>query len=139
MGNSGKQGSSPLSVLIVEDNDAHARLAQKVMQTAGYRCERAASAEEALKMIAAAPPDLVLMDIMLSGMTGLEAIARLRADEATRALPVIAVTSHRAEFPAEEAMRAGADAFIAKPYHYADLIELGRNLLARREKGPGRN
>lgn len=118
-------------VLIVEDNDAHARLAAKVLESAGYTCAHAASAEQALQLIAAGAPDLVLMDLMLPGMSGLEAIAKLRAENATRAPRIIAVTSHRHGFLEADVSRAGADGLIAKPYHYAHLIELARAVLAR--------
>lgn len=122
-------------VLIVEDNEAHARLAVKVLESAGYACTHAASAEQALELVAAAAPDLVLMDLMLPGMSGLQAIGRLRAAEATRALRIIAVTSYRSEFPEEDFLRSGADGHIAKPYHYANLIELARAVLARSRCG----
>ena len=120
-----------MRVLIVEDNDAQAWLALKVLESAGYTCAHAASAEQALELIAASAPDLVLMDLMLPGMNGLEAIGRLRSAETTCALRIITVTSYPSEFPEEDFSRSGADGYIAKPYHYADLIDLVRAVLAR--------
>lgn len=118
-------------VLIVEDNDAHACLAVKVLESAGYACAHAGSAERALELISAGPPDLVLMDLMLPGMSGIDAIGRLRAARETRGLRIIAVTSYRSELPGKECSWTGADAYIAKPYHYADLIELAQEVLGR--------
>lgn len=120
-----------MRVLVVEDNEAHAQLAVKILESAGYTCTRAGSAEQALELIAAGAPDLVLMDLMLPGMSGLEAIGRLRAEAATRALRIIAVTSYRSGFPAKDCSLTGADGYIAKPYHYAHLIDLAHEVLRR--------
>lgn len=125
------QQAQAARVLVVEDNDAHAQLAVKILEGAGYACARAASAERALAMIAAGTPDLVLMDLILPGMSGLEAIGRLRADRAARLLRIIAVTSYRSDFPAKDCSLTGADAYIAKPYHYAQLIDLVHEVLRR--------
>ena len=127
-----------LRVLVVEGNDAHAQLAVRVLESAGYACARATNAERALELIAASAPDLVLMDLILPGISGLEAIGRLRAAEATRSVRIIAVTSYRSDFPARDCSLTGADGYIAKPYHYADLIDLAHEVLQRpREKSGG--
>lgn len=130
-------GRASKTVLIVDDNAAHARIAQQVLELAGYTCACADTGEEAIERIAAAPPDLVLMDLFLPGMSGLEAARQLKATPATAAIPIIAITSHRQAFSVDEATRAGVEAYIAKPFHYADLIELAGKLLARKTPAAG--
>ena len=80
-------------ILLVEDNDNNRLLVRDVLKASGYRVVEASSAEDGLRMAASLQPALILMDIQLPGMNGIEALQRLRADPATRAIPVIAVTA----------------------------------------------
>ena len=80
-------------ILLVEDNDNNRMLVRDVLQASGYRVVEAENAEDGLRMAAEQRPALILMDIQLPGMNGIEALQRLRADPATRAIPVIAVTA----------------------------------------------
>ncbi|MFH1044980.1 MAG: response regulator [Pseudomonadota bacterium] len=122
-------------VLIVEDNPTHLKLAALLMHRAGYEVASALDAATGIALARERLPDLVLMDIQLPDRNGLDAVRELKADAATRAIPVIAVTSFLSEYSEREALEAGCAGFIAKPYHYADLIDLVRALLARPRGG----
>src|SRR4029450_4293727 len=80
-------------ILVVEDNDNNRMLIRDVLRATGYRVVEAENAEDGLRIAAEQRPALILMDIQLPGMNGMEALQRLRADMATRAIPVIAVTA----------------------------------------------
>jgi len=80
-------------ILIVEDNEKNRKLARDILQVKGYRTIEAETAETGLEMAPKENPDLVLMDIQLPGMNGIQALKKLRANEATRAIPVLAFTA----------------------------------------------
>ncbi len=80
-------------------------------------------------MIGQTRPDLVIMDLSLPGLSGIDAIRKLRANETLPALPIIAVTSYRDLFPAAEAMRAGANAYVEKTGEFSELVAVVRALL----------
>ena len=102
-------------VLIVEDNDKNLKLVRDVLQAKGYQTVEAVSAEEALVIARERLPQLVLMDIQLPGMNGIEALRRLRADPATRGIPVIAISASVMQQARREIVTAGFDGFIEKP------------------------
>lgn len=110
------------TILIVEDNPSHMKLAADLLERSGYTVLRAADAESGLPMAREHRPDLVLMDLQLPGMDGIAATRMLKADAATRPIPVIVVTAYLDAHPEAEARAAGAAALIAKPYHYKDLL-----------------
>ena len=109
------------TILIIEDNPAHRKLAGLLLQRFGHATLGADSAAAGLRLAREERPDLILMDIDLPDMSGLDATRQLKADAATRAIPVIAVTAYLAEFPEQEARAAGCAGFLAKPYHHAEL------------------
>ena len=96
-------------ILLVEDNDKNRKLAHDVLVHQGYRVADAESAEEALQLARAQPPSLVLMDIHLPGMDGIEALRQLRADPTTREIPVMAVTASAMTHDRAKIMAAGFD------------------------------
>ena len=102
-------------VLIVEDNDKNLKLVRDVLQATGYQTVEAASAEEGLIIARKRLPQLVLMDIQLPGMNGIEALRRLRAEPATRNIPVIAISASVMQQARREIVQAGFDGFIEKP------------------------
>src|SRR3989304_3978085 len=102
-------------ILIVEDNEKNRKLVRDVLQVKGYRVIEADSAEVALTLAAEQTPDLVLMDIHLPGMSGIQALARLREMPATRAIPVVAFTASVMPQDRREIMSAGFDGFVEKP------------------------
>jgi two-component system cell cycle response regulator DivK len=107
-------------VLIIEDNAANMTLATFLLQSAGYSVLSAMDAEAGLTLARNEQPDLILMDIQLPRMDGFQATLLLKRDEATRAIPVIALTAMKGD---EERIRAaGFDGYIAKPMLYHEFL-----------------
>ena len=109
-------------VLVVEDNAANMRLATFLLESAGHAVLGATDAETGLTLAREEQPDIVLMDIQLPGMDGLQAAALLKQDEATRAIPVIALTALAMKGDEERIRAAGCDGYIAKPLSYRDFL-----------------
>jgi len=109
-------------VLVVEDNPANMKLATFLLQSAGHTVFAAADAEAGLTVARAEQPDLILMDIQLPRMDGLEATLELKRDEATRAIPVIALTALAMKGDEERIRAAGCDGYIAKPMRYQEFL-----------------
>jgi two-component system cell cycle response regulator DivK len=109
-------------VLIVEDNPTNMTLAVFLLQSAGYTVLSATDAEAGLTLARAEQPDLILMDIQLPGMDGLEATALLKKDEATRGIPVVALTALAMKGDEERIRAAGCDGYIAKPMRYQEFL-----------------
>ena len=121
------------TVLIVEDNPTNMTLAVFLLQSVGHTVLSALDAEAGLMLAREAQPDLILMDIQLPGMDGLEATALLKGDEATRAIPVIALTALAMKGDEQRIRAAGCDGYIAKPMRYQEFLvtiatQLARNL-----------
>jgi two-component system, cell cycle response regulator DivK len=110
------------TVLIVEDNAANMTLAVFLLQSAGHTVLSARDAEAGLTLARDEQPNLILMDIQLPGMDGLEAIAVLKQDDATRAIPVIALTALAMKGDEERIRAAGCDGYIAKPLAYKEFL-----------------
>ena len=102
-------------ILIVEDNEMNLELATDLLELSGYLVFCAQTAEEGLKMAGAELPDLVLMDISLPGMDGLEAARILKQDERTRSIPVVALSAHAMKGDEERALMMGFSGYITKP------------------------
>ena len=109
-------------ILIVEDNEHNQKLASDVLQFKGYRVLVAPTAEEGIPMALKEKPDLVLMDIHLPGMNGIEALARLRADPGTMAIPVFAFTASVMPQDRREITSAGFDGFLSKPIDLKEFL-----------------
>jgi two-component system cell cycle response regulator DivK len=109
-------------VLIVEDNPANMKLATFLLQKAGHIVLSAIDAEAGLTVARGEQPDLILMDIQLAGMDGLEATRLLKGDGATRAIPVIALTALAMKGDEERIRAAGCDGYIAKPIAYQHFL-----------------
>ena len=109
-------------ILVVEDNPINMTLAVFLLQTAGHSVLTATDAESGLRIARSDLPDLILMDIQLPDMDGLEATGRLKRDEATRAIPVIALTALAMKGDEERIRAAGCDGYIAKPLAYKDFL-----------------
>ena len=122
-------------ILIVEDNEKNRKLARDLLQFKGYRTAEAETAEAGLALAAAQPPDLVLMDIQLPGMNGIEARKRLRAEPATSAVPVIAFTASVMPQNRSQITEAGFDGFVAKPISIKEFLATIEATLAARGKG----
>jgi two-component system cell cycle response regulator DivK len=109
-------------VLIVEDNVANMKLATFLLQSAGHTVLSASDAEGGLMLARGEQPHLILMDIHLPGMDGLEATALLKRDIATSAIPVIALTALAMKGDEERIRAAGCDGYIAKPMRYQEFL-----------------
>ena len=121
-------------ILIIEDNEKNRRLARDVLQVKGYRTIEAGDAETGLALAATEHPDLVLMDIHLPGMNGIEALNALRANEATRAIPVLAFTASVMPQDRHQITSAGFDGFLSKPI---DLKEFAATIASKLAGGAG--
>jgi two-component system, cell cycle response regulator DivK len=110
-------------VLVVEDTPANMKLASLLLQKAGHRVLQARSAAEAIALAQEHRPDLVLMDIQLPGMDGLAATRALKQDDATRRIPVLALTAFAMKGDRERMIAAGCDGYIAKPIQYRSFLE----------------
>ncbi len=124
------------AILIVEDNERNRKLLRDVLAYGGYRTLEAERAEHGLEIARRERPALVLMDIQLPGMDGLTALRQLRADPATRPIPVVAVTASAMPQQREEILAAGFDAYLPKPISIQVLAETVRRLLGERRRPP---
>ncbi len=105
-----------VTVLVIEDNAANMMLATSVLKLSGYTPFQAMTAEEGIALAKAEAPDLILMDISLPGMDGLEATVILKEDSRTRNIPVVALTAHAMKGDEERCLAAGCVGYIAKPF-----------------------
>ena len=117
-------------ILIVEDNDKNLKLVRDVLQVKGYRTIEATTAEDGIKLAAEHKPDLVLMDIHLPGMNGIEALGVLRADPTTASIPVIAVTASVMQQDRKMITDAGFNGYVAKPINLKEFLDAVRTMLA---------
>jgi two-component system, cell cycle response regulator DivK len=109
-------------VLVVEDNPSNMTLATFLLNSAGHTVLTATDAEAGVALARLEQPHLILMDIQLPGMDGLEATALLKADTATDAIPVIALTALAMKGDEERIRAAGCDGYIAKPLRYQEFL-----------------
>ncbi len=110
-------------VLIVEDNDKNLKLVRDVLQAKGYQTLEAGTGEDGIRLAQERHPDLVLMDIRLPGMNGIQALAALRADPGTRNIPVIAVTASVMQQDRKQITDAGFDGYVGKPIALHELLD----------------
>jgi len=118
-------------VLLIEDNATNMELAMFLLQSAGHTVLSATDAEVGLMLARDEQPELILMDIHLPGMDGLEATALLKRDQATHDIPVIALTALAMKGDEERIRAAGCDGYIAKPMRYRDFLATVAGQLVR--------
>jgi len=118
-------------ILVVDDNAVNRRLLQVLLRFRGYEVCEAASAPEAFATLREKPPHLILMDLRLPGMDGLTATRRLKADPATREIPVVAVTSYAMKGDEETARAAGCSAYVTKPIDKTLFLETVASVLRK--------
>jgi two-component system cell cycle response regulator DivK len=116
-------------VLIVEDNEKNLKLVRDILQVKGYETVEATTAEDGIRIAIERTPDLVLMDIQLPGMNGIDALRALRADAATAKIPVIAVTASVMQQDRKLIMDAGFDAYVGKPINLREFLHAVRAAL----------
>jgi two-component system, cell cycle response regulator DivK len=117
------------TVLIVEDNEKNMKLARDVLQAKGYKTLEAVSGEDGVRLAKEKKPDLVLMDIQLPGINGIEAFRQLRADSKTARIPVIALTASVTPTDRSAISAAGFDAFVSKPINLKEFIDTVKRLV----------
>jgi two-component system, cell cycle response regulator DivK len=118
-------------VLVVEDNEKNMKLFRDVLQATGYTTLEATSGEDAVELARAHEPALVLMDVQLPGIDGVEALSRLRQDERTASIPVLALTAQAMRGDRERFLDAGFDGYLSKPVDVLELINAVREHCTR--------
>jgi two-component system, cell cycle response regulator DivK len=119
-------------ILIVEDNPKNLKLVRDTLQVKGYQTIEAETGEEGVRLAHERHPALVLMDIQLPGISGIDALGQLRADPTTRATPVIAITASVMPQDQRKVMAAGFDGFQGKPISVRELLATVREILDKR-------
>ena len=119
-------------ILIVEDNENNRMLVRDVLQSRGYQTAETDTGEEGVRLAREQKPALILMDIQLPGMNGMEALKLLRADAATRDIPVMAVTASAMTHDRHKIMATGFDAYQSKPINVREFVEAVRSVLDAR-------
>ena len=122
-------------ILIVEDNEKNRKLVRDVLQFKGYRTLEAESGELGVALARDSRPALILMDIQLPGMSGIEALGHLRADPTTRDIPIVAVTASAMMQDRQRILAAGFDGYQSKPIDVKGFVQVVAEVLA---KGPRR-
>ncbi len=116
-------------ILVVEDQEDNRQILRDLLGNSGYEMTEAGNGQEALEAVAKRRPDLILMDIQLPVMDGYEATRRIKADPATKAIPIIVVTSYALSGDEGKARAAGCDAYVTKPYSPRQLLAKVREFL----------
>ena len=117
------------TILYVEDNEMNRKIVRDLLKRTKYQLVEAFDGEAGVAKALEIRPDLILMDIQLPKISGMEATRRLRAVAATATTPIIAITSFALSGDEQKAKEAGATAYLAKPYSHFDLLNLIRKLL----------
>lgn len=117
------------TVLYVEDNEYNRKIVRQLLGRSSYRLIEAADGESGVALAQQELPDLILMDVQLPKMSGLDATQALKADSRTSHIPIIVITSFALSGDREKAMNAGASSYLAKPYSPRELLALVRQFL----------
>jgi two-component system cell cycle response regulator DivK len=121
----------PKRILVVEDNKLDMRLLKDILEGSGYETLQAADGLEAIDLAFASLPDLILMDIQLPETSGLEVTRRLRGDDRSRRIPIVAVTAFAMGWHEREALDSGYDAYISKPISVLGFLNTVESFLSR--------
>ncbi len=121
-------------ILVVEDNEKNMKLFRDVLQAVGFRTLEAGAGARAVELATEHGPDLVLMDIRLPDIDGVEALGRLRADKRTASIPVLALTAQAMEGDRERFLAAGFDGYLSKPVNIAELVATVKHYCDGRER-----
>lgn len=119
-------------ILIVEDNEKNLKLVRDVLQVKGYETIEATTGEDGIKLAVDHKPDLVLMDIQLPGINGIEALHALRADPSTASIPVIAVTASVMQQDRKMITDAGFDGYVGKPINLKEFLDAVSNTIGKK-------
>ena len=127
--------TGPQVILIIEDNARNLKLARDILNHAGYRTLEAENGEDGLALARAELPDLVLMDVQLPGIDGVEALGRLRADPLTAEIPVVALTAFAMKDDRDRLLSVGFDAYLEKPLNVHEFPSQVAAVLRRANVG----
>jgi two-component system, cell cycle response regulator DivK len=114
----------PKKVLVVEDNELSLRLLIEILEYEGYAVLSTELGEAAIELVRQHRPDLILMDIQLPGISGMETAQRLKGNAQTRTIPIIAITAFAMSGDEKKILASGCDAYISKPFRVAELLTL---------------
>ncbi len=122
-------------ILVVEDNPKNLKLVRDVLQVSGYEVVAASNGEDSVRLADETPPDLILMDLQLPGIDGVEALQRIRAGSRSRARPVpaLAVTAFAMDQDRQRAFSSGFDGYVEKPINVRGLLQQISDLLERED------
>jgi CheY-like chemotaxis protein len=121
------------TILLVEDFDDTRLMMKLWLVKNGYRVLEAETGQEAIKVAQRERPDLIIMDVMMPGMNGLDATQRIREDQALRRTPIVAVSAYGANEYRSIAIEAGCNEYVSTPFEPSALAELIKSLIAKRE------
>jgi len=130
MPEAGANGSRPFTVLVADDNEGAQRLCKRVLEKAGYGVLIAADGLQAVDIALSQRPAMILMDVAMPGIDGLEAMRRIKAE--VPAMPIVIASAHSMASDRERFLAAGADNVLSKPFRLADLISIVQALAAAR-------
>ena len=119
------------TILVVEDNALNLKLLHDLLEYSGYTILATSLGEAAIELARQHKPDLILLDIQLPDMSGMEVAQRLKADEQTRAIPIIAVTAFAMAGDQAKILASGCDFYIAKPFNVTELLQLVERYTSR--------
>ncbi|HWR98786.1 MAG TPA: response regulator [Candidatus Methanoperedens sp.] len=117
-----------MTVLIVDDNDTNRKLCRALLEQSGYRTREAANGYEGLQVVRSELPELILMDVQMPALDGVEALKRLKDDPATRNIPVVALTSYAMKGDREKFLVDGFSDYLSKPIDIDRFLEVVRRL-----------
>ncbi len=121
----------PARILVVEDNETNLMIFRDILTAAGYEVVEATNAEEAFAVTRSKLPDLILMDIQLPGMNGLDVVRSLKEDPKTSSIPIVALTAHAMSAHKEQAIKAGCSGYITKPIRSREFREQVKSFLSK--------
>jgi two-component system, cell cycle response regulator DivK len=121
-------------ILIVEDNEKNMKLVRDVLQAKGYATIEAVTGEDGVRLATERRPDLILMDIQLPGISGIDALRQLRANPETATIPAVAVTASVMQQDRKQITEAGFDAYIGKPINLKEFLDTVRAMVERSPK-----
>ena len=124
-------------ILLVEDNEVNRRLAEFLLRSQGYQVREAANAQEAFDILKTERPDLIVIDIQLPGMDGLEATKNIKAQPKTADIPIVAVTSYAMKGDREKALAVGCAGYITKPIDKVTFIKEVASHLGNKQRVQG--
>ena len=125
-----------MTILIIDDNDTNRKLCRVILEQSGFRTREAANGREGLQAVRAELPALILLDVQMPVMDGLETLKRLKADPGTRGIPVVALTSYAMKGDRERLLTEGFSDYVSKPIDIDHFLEVVQRLALTRTRPP---